>query len=119
MQSLINMQGSVFIAACAVSGKVTGIANVAINSLSSAATTFSGQNLGAKNYVYLKKGGLQIPLFSGLITCIAGLLVTFFSRPLLSLFTKDPAVLDLRCVISVLSFPSPGLLPSLTVLFPL
>ena len=94
MQSLINMQGSVFIAACAVSSKVTGIANVAINSLSSAATTFSGQNLGAKNYVYLKKGGLQIPLFSGLITCIAGLLVTFFSRPLLSLFTKDPAVLD-------------------------
>lgn len=94
MQSLINMQGSVFIAACAVSSKVTGIANVAINSLSSAATTLSGQNLGAKNYVYLKKGGLQIPLFSGLITCIAGLLVTFFSRPLLSLFTKDPAVLD-------------------------
>lgn len=95
MQSLINMQGSVFIAACSVSGKVTGIANVAINSLSSAATTFSGQNLGAENYVYLRKGGLKIPLFSGLITCIAGLIVTFFSRPLLELFTRDAAVLDI------------------------
>lgn len=95
MQSLINLQGSIFIAACSVSSKVTGIANVAITSLSSAATTFSGQNLGAENYVYLKKGGIQIPLFSGLITCIAGLIVTFYCRPLLEFFTRDSAVLDI------------------------
>lgn len=95
MQSLINLQGSIFIAACSVSSKVTGIANVAITSLSSAATIFSGQNLGAENYVYLKKGGIQIPLFSGLITCIAGLLVTFWCRPLLEFFTRDAAVLDI------------------------
>lgn len=95
MQSLINLQGSIFIAACSVSSKVTGIANVAITSLSSAATTFSGQNLGAENYVYLKKGGIQIPLFSGLITCIAGLIVTFWCRPLLEFFTRDAAVLDI------------------------
>lgn len=95
MQSLINLQGSIFIAACSVSSKVTGIANVAITSLSSAATTFSGQNLGAENYMYLKKGGIQIPLFSGLITCIAGLLVTFWCRPLLEFFTRDAAVLDI------------------------
>lgn len=94
MQSLINMQGSVFIAACSVSGKVNGIANVAITSLSSAATTFSGQNLGAKNYVYLKKGGTRIPLVSGLITLAAGLVVTLCCRPILGLFTRDTAVLD-------------------------
>ena len=93
MQSLINMQGSVFIAACSVSSKVTGIANVAITSMSSAATTFSGQNLGAENYVYLKKGGIQIPLVSGLITCTAGIVVTIFCRPILELFTQDAAVL--------------------------
>ena len=95
MQSLINLQGSIFIAACSVSSKVTGIANVAITSLSSAATTFSGQNLGAENYVYLKKGGIQIPLFSGLITCIAGRIVTFWCRPLLEFFTRDAEVLDI------------------------
>lgn len=95
MQSLINMQGSAFIAACAVGGKVSGIANVAINSLSSAAITFSGQNLGAENYAYLKKGGIRIPLVSGLITCIAGLIVTIYARPLLALFTKDAQVLEL------------------------
>ena len=93
MQSLINLQGSVFIAACSVSSKVTGIANVAITSLSSAATTFSGQNLGAENYRYLRKGGVQIPLVSGAITCAAGIAVTVFCRPILGLFTQDADVL--------------------------
>lgn len=94
MQSLVNMQGSTFIAACSVAGKITGIANVAISSFSSAATTFSGQNFGAKNYDRLKKGSLQIPLFSGLITCTSGLIMTCFAPFFLGFFTKDPAVLE-------------------------
>lgn len=95
MQSLINMQGSTFIAACSVGSKLPGIANVAIGSFSSAASTFSGQNFGAKNYQRLKKGGYMIPFFSGLVTCIAGLTFTFFCEPILRLFTQDPAVLEL------------------------
>lgn len=94
-QSLINMQGSTFMAACSVASKINGIATVAITSLSSAATTFAGQNLGAKNYVRLRQGSLRIPLCSGLITCCAGLLVTYFGQPLLGLFTDDAAVLAL------------------------
>lgn len=95
LQSLINAQGSAFMAACSVATKVIGIANVAINSFSSAATTFSGQNLGAENYVRLKQGSIRIPLFSGLITGIGGILVTIFSRPILRLFTRDPEVLEM------------------------
>ena len=95
MQSLINAQGSTFMAACAVATKLTGIANVAITSLSSAATTFSGQNLGAQKYTRLKQGGLRIPLTSGLITACAGITFTVFCRPILGLFTDDTAVLDL------------------------
>ncbi len=95
MQSLINMQGSTFMAACAVATKLTGISNVAISSLSSAATTFSGQNFGAKNYKRLRQGSIRIPLFSGIITCTAGLFFTYFSRPILSLFNDDPAVLNM------------------------
>lgn len=95
MQSLVNAQGSVFMAACSVATKVTGIANVAITSLSSAATTFSGQNLGAGNYARLKKGGLRIPLLSGLVTAAAGLIVTFFCHPILRIFTPEEPVLEL------------------------
>ena len=82
-------------AACAVATKLTGIANVAITSLSSAATTFSGQNLGAQKYTRLKQGGLRIPLTSGLITACAGITFTVFCRPILGFFTDDVAVLDL------------------------
>jgi len=98
MQSLINMQGSTFMAACAVATKLTGIANVAITSFSNAACTFSGQNLGAKDYVRLKKGHLLIPVWSGTVTCTAGVLLTIFCRPVLSIFTKDPAVLEMAAL---------------------
>lgn len=105
MQSLVNAQGSTFMAACSVATKITGIANVAISSLSSAATTFAGQNIGARNYVRLKKGSLQIPLFSGLITGLAGILVTLFAHPVLSLFTKDDAVLELAVLYVTIVLP--------------
>lgn len=88
MQSLTNTQGEDFIAACSVASKLTGIANVAITSLSSAATTFSGQNYGAKKYSRLKKGGWLIPVFSGAITLTGGLLCVAFGKPLLSIFTE-------------------------------
>ncbi len=105
MQSLINAQGEILTAACVVAQKLTGTANVAITSLSSAASTFAGQNMGAKNYKRLKKGSLTIPLFSGLITCTAGLTLTFFCKPLLALFTKDPEVLKLAIQYTYIVLP--------------
>ena len=105
-QSLINAQGSDYIAACAVASKITGIANVAIGSFSSAATTFSGQNLGAQNYARLRKGGTTIPFWSGCITLTFGMLITIFCRPILMLFTKDSAVLNLAVLYTHVVLPS-------------
>ncbi len=105
MQSLINAQGSAFMAACSVASKLTGIANVAINALSAAATTFAGQNIGAKQYNRLKTGSLRIPFFSGLITCIGGILVTIFGRQLLGIFTSDPAVLKMAMLYLYIVMP--------------
>lgn len=96
MQGLVNAQGSIFMAGCVVGSKITGIANVAITSMSSAATTFSGQNLGAKNYVRLRKGGMVIPAVSGAITCTTGLTTTFLlSSILVKMFTNDHAVMEI------------------------
>ena len=106
MQVLVNGQGVVFAAACSVGGKVNSIANVAIQALASSATAFSGQNHGAKNYDRLVRGAWRIPLFTGALTLTAGMLVTFFSGPILSLFNDDPAVLAMaqRYVYVVLPF---------------
>lgn len=95
MQSLINAQGSSFMAACSIAMKITGLSNVAITSFSQAATTFAGQNLGARNYGRLKKGALRIPLFSGAVTCTVGMFFITICRPILDMFTNDPEVLNL------------------------
>ena len=93
IQTLVNAQGSTFMAGASVAGRVTGISNIAITGLSSAATTFSGQNYGAENYKRLKKGHLLIPFVSGAITLSFGLMVIGLRMPILRFFTRDEAVL--------------------------
>lgn len=106
LQVLFNLQGSTFVAGCSVAGKITSIANIAITSLSSTMTVFSGQNLGAENHRRLCRGAWLIPLCAGTITFSAGILVTIFCNPLLALFTRDAAVLDfaMRYIHIVLPF---------------
>lgn len=92
-QSFVNAQGSVFMAACSVGGRINSLANIAVSSLSSACTSFAGQNLGARRYDRLSRGCWQIPLFSCLLAMGGGVIVSIFSEPLLLLFNQDPAVL--------------------------
>ena len=93
LQTLVNTQGSVFMAGWSVSGRVNGIANMAINGLSSAATTFSGQNFGAGKIDRLKKGQYVIPVSSGMITLGLGMFFLTVRMPILRLFTDDVRVL--------------------------
>ena len=93
MQTLVNAQGSTFMAGVSVAGRLTGIANVAITALSSAATTFSGQNYGAGRYDRLRRGHLMIPVVSGAVTLLAGLFFISIRVPILSFFSNDAAVL--------------------------
>ena len=93
IQSMVNAQGSVFMAGNSVAGRITGLTNIAITGLSAAATTFSGQNFGAKNFSRLKEGHVKIPVFSGLITLAFGLMFISVRMPILRIFSKDEMVL--------------------------
>lgn len=93
IQTMVNAQGTQFLAGNAVASRVTGLTNIAITGLSSAATTFSGQNFGAKNFKRLRQGYIKIPLVSGAITLTFGLLVISFRMPILRFFSKDAMVL--------------------------
>ena len=77
----------------AVAGRITGCANIAITGLSSAATTFSGQNYGAKKYDRIKEGHWRIPLCSGGITLSFGLFFIMIHKPLIRFFSSDEMVL--------------------------
>ncbi|MGN1167963.1 MAG: MATE family efflux transporter [Lachnospiraceae bacterium] len=93
MQTLVNAQGTTFMAGASVAGRITGCTNVAITAVSSAATTFSGQNYGAKNIARLKQGYIKIPAVNGLITLALGLAMISFRMPLLRFFSKNEMVL--------------------------
>ncbi|MBR3505244.1 MAG: MATE family efflux transporter [Clostridia bacterium] len=93
MQTFVNMQGSAFMAACAIGSKINGFTSVTVNAFASATTSFAGQNLGAARYDRLSRGGRIIPLVNGGVGLAFGLLFMAFCRPLVSLFTRDPEVL--------------------------
>lgn len=106
MQTMINTQGSTFMAGLSVAGRITGCSNIAITALSSAATTFSGQNYGAQNIERLKKGYIKIPVISSMITLAFGLFFITIRMPILRVFSTDAEVLmyaSRYVVISLLS----------------
>ena len=106
MQTMVNAQGSVFMAGASVAGRITGLTNIAITALSSAATTFSGQNYGARNFDRLRRGYIRIPVISGAITFACGMIFMTIRTPVLRFFTPDEMVLrfaDRYVVIILLS----------------
>ncbi|MBR1471057.1 MAG: MATE family efflux transporter [Lachnospiraceae bacterium] len=93
LQTLVNAQGSVFMAGASVAGRINGLAGIAVQALSSAATTFSGQNYGAKRFDRLREGRIMIPLANGIITFVFGMLLIGIRMPVLRIFNKDEMVL--------------------------
>ncbi|MCR5102722.1 MAG: MATE family efflux transporter [Butyrivibrio sp.] len=105
MQSLINTQGSSFMAGTSISGKIMGIASIAITSFSAAMSTFAGQNLGAKNFKRLRRGGRIVPVYSAIITGSLGLLMYTFARPMVGLFTQDAEAISYALLCISLQLP--------------
>ncbi|MBO6242103.1 MAG: MATE family efflux transporter [Butyrivibrio sp.] len=93
LQILVNEQGRQFMAGASVAGRITGLTNIAITAMSSAASTFAGQNYGASNYRRLKDGYIMIPFVSGILTLSFGLMAISFRMPILRFFSQDEMVL--------------------------
>ncbi len=93
IQTMVNSQGSAFMAGNSIAGRLTGITNIAITAFSAAASTFAGQNFGAKNYDRLRMGYLKIPIVSGMITLSFGIIGILVRMPILEYFTQDSQVL--------------------------
>ncbi|MCI9577073.1 MAG: MATE family efflux transporter, partial [Clostridiales bacterium] len=86
LQSAINLQGSIFIAAVTASNKLLGLLESSAVSLGYSVTTYIAQNWGAKLYERLKKG-LKVSIFIAIgISSLITLLIVFAGKPILSLF---------------------------------
>ncbi|WP_300328038.1 MATE family efflux transporter [Fusobacterium sp.] len=94
IQTSINVFGPSIIAGFGIYLKIDGFNILPILSLSMASTTFTGQNYGARKKDRVKRG-MWITLGMSIIyTIITGILILLFSRPLVSLFTKEEKIIE-------------------------
>ena len=106
VQANINRFGTTAMAGCAAYGKLDGFANLPVNSFSMAATTFIGQNIGARNRERVKKGArVSVFLSMGVIGALSVLLL-LCGKHLLRIFTPDPDILS--CALRMLRFLAPA-----------
>ena len=95
IQSSINSFGSSVMAANAACGNLEGFVYVAMTSFSQAALTFTGQNIGAKQYGRIGKIMGYCCLLASAIGIVMGTAAYIFGDQLLGLYTSDPEVIEI------------------------
>lgn len=94
MQSLVNSFGSIFMAGFNGANKIDTFAFMPIQSFAIAATTFTGQNVGANNYDRVRYGMRSGNVLS-IATCIViGALIYPASGFLMRMFSQDAEVIS-------------------------
>ena len=92
VQSNINSFGPDAMAACGSYSKLQGFAFLPITAFAMALTTFTSQNLGAKQYKRAREGA-RFGLIGAVVLAEAiGVVLTVFAPALISLFNSDPEV---------------------------
>ena len=93
IQSSVNGFGAKAMAGFAAYIKVDGFNILPVMSFSMAATTFTGQNIGAGKIDRVKKG-MWVTLCMGIVyTIVTGVLLLSFSHQIIGIFTKDADVI--------------------------
>ena len=95
--------------------KVESLIYLPIVAFGQAATTFSGQNTGAKQFRRLRRGTVSIALVSAaVVACISGLIL-LFPRTVFTWFMKDADMVTCALRIAMISFPFYWIYPFLEV----
>ena len=95
IQSAVNSFGSTLVAANSAARNIEGFISTTMNAYYIAAVTFTGQHMGARKYARIDaiaKAFMVLVLATWLL--LGGAMV-LFSRPLVSLYTTDPVVIEL------------------------
>ena len=99
VQSSVNSFGATLMAAYAAYVKIDGFNILPVLSFSMAATTFTGQNVGAGKYDRVRKGKWVALALSVGYTLISSTLIILFGRQIIGIFVNDPEVISLGCYI--------------------
>jgi putative MATE family efflux protein len=108
VQYNINSFGAAAVAGCSTYTKVDGFAVLPVMSFSMAVTTFTGQNIGAKNYERVKQGAKTCLKISAAVTLTLSAALLLFGGKLLRVFSSDEVVL--RYAVDMMHYLVPGYL---------
>lgn len=95
VMGIVNRFGTNVIAAYSVGMRLNSLATLPAMTISSALSTFVGQNLGAQKIERVRKGFLSTVYISGIISIAVTFLVIVFGHELMSLFTNDETVIQI------------------------
>lgn len=95
VQSLTNSFGETFIAANVIVMRIDGFVVLPAMSFGAAMTTYAGQNIGAGRLDRVRQGAGKGTLTAMAISAVVTGLILVFGRPIMGLFTKTEALIDL------------------------
>ena len=96
LQTFVNSFGNTdIVAAFTATNRIENLLHQPYGSIGAALATFAGQNYGAKNYARVRDGLRHGMLLSTIYTIFMMVLFQLFSEPVMRLFVKEAAVIEL------------------------
>jgi putative MATE family efflux protein len=93
IQSSVNSLGATAVSANAAATNLDNFVYIAMNGVSQSATTFVGQNYGARDLRRVRRATADTAVATLLVGCAIGVVEALFGQTLLRLFTTDPDVI--------------------------
>lgn len=93
VQSSVNLFGAAAMAGTGAFMRIQGFSFIPITSFALAMTTFTGQNIGAKEYDRVKKGVRFGVTFAIILAEAIGILLFLYADVLVALFNRDPSII--------------------------
>ncbi|OFX54869.1 MAG: MATE family efflux transporter [Bacteroidetes bacterium GWA2_30_7] len=90
---IVNGFGTSVLAAYTVAVRIDSLASIPAMNFSMALSTFVGQNIGANKMFRVKKGLISTLIMSSIISIVVSLVVVFFGKQLMAMFTTDHEVI--------------------------
>lgn len=93
VQSSVNLFGAAAMAGTGAFMRIQAFALIPITSFAIALTTFTSQNIGAKEYDRVRKGARFGILFAMLLAEIIGIILIYNGEFFISFFSRDPSII--------------------------